>query len=232
MWVRTFKRYSPSYFVISGGEPSLVPNIADFVNSMSNTSVHLNTNGEHILRLSEQIVPRNNFLFICSYHPSQHGSRNVLEDAKRVKDKGLDVMIAYITHPSQLEQQEEVRQRCIEYDLLLNYTPCVSGKINTSVRYTKEEASIVSKIIHQDCHKYINYVANERKMMCSGGHDLLAVVPNGDTYRCPLKCLTKREEIIGNILKDKNVLLNEPMTQCDSGICTMCGEQWTKQERL
>ena len=124
----------------------------------------------------------------------------------------------------QYQHFDSFLQGCRQRNVRLFPQPAIDD--NNRIEYTPQEIKVAKRLCHVRKHHLINReVPVTTTRYCTGGHNYITVLPNGDTYRCAATANNrKRTGLIGNLLEAPNVLCDTTMTECRYGRCCGCDE--------
>jgi len=144
-----------------------------------------------------------------SYHPEQmNNGETLIENVKRLKDKGFNVGIWVVNHPSPennlaiTQMQFRCKDSGIEYRLK-DFTGKYKGDI------------------YGDYSKYFNSILEKDTKDCMCKTSELLIGPNGQAYRCH-RDLYQEENSIGSVI-DSDFQIRDIFRSCDKyGQCHPC----------
>ena len=233
-WIHIWNTYNPFAMIISGGEPFMVPNFVEVLAGLKpHIGICINTNlTEDITELVEGCRPRPNLELTTTYHFDKKQD-NFFDNLRALKQKGFKCTANFVAYPKYLRFYEEYKSKVNALGLPLRVMPCVH--INGDMPHTPEQTARIKEICtEKQRNHWVGRHMVDVEFMCSGGHNHICVLPNGDTYQCASKamCQQRQENVIGNILTDTNVLADVAMSKCSYGRCCPSDEDHIRRVRI
>lgn len=211
-WLKVWTKLRPATLDITGGEPFLLPGLADLMAGLpAATKIGLTTN--LTLPIADLIakVPASRFAQVtCSIHPTQpkQSQELFLGRCLRLMALGYPVVVNMVAWPDLLHRAEAWRNHFQHHGLrfhLDRYYPLYDDVVED--RVTK---AISLKMLGEDRPPLIN---EPESVLCSGGVDHLHVQPSGLAWRCLLEA-KQRTNCLGNVFDD-DFLLSKSPSICD-----------------
>lgn len=198
-------------FVVSGGEPTLYPGLADVVRAglARDWDVGVYSNGgEGVVKLAEEVEPHRKFYIDCSYHLHSSFADAYAARWLAVRKRGHRVSVAAIVYPQNITDRYAAALRFYKATRERMVFKPLDGAIDDSWYSDHCDAADIR--------------GPTRKAKCFMGDAHLA--PDGDVYRCHRFMYVKdRRGVVGHV--GGRVEIPEALTEADCeavGDCSTC----------
>jgi len=225
---------------ILGGEPTMWPQLQDFVNAVSheNLIIELNTNGSRTLRYWEEFKPGNNVI-IFSWHPKEVDTEHLINVIEIMKPKCHPIVSVLIT-PETWEKGLDAIKKFEKANILMDIKPVrksliiedlypyTESQLNYIRTYSQNTSNInfpnwlnlyPTAIKLNGIEENWNSLVINKKIFftnwkCNAGIDRFVIEPSGDISRCWPRVGGK----IGNVYSEYN-LPTEPISCTYENAC-------------
>jgi MoaA/NifB/PqqE/SkfB family radical SAM enzyme len=225
-WENIRKSYGRVHVEISGGEPSIYPDFAEFVCALAaihEVGVTSNLSGDiqGILRSSQR------FHVGMSFHPLFAEYEAFLAKARGIKGAGLGNGVLYLAYPPAVPEIPRYKAMFEEQGFIfsvLTFWGKFQGR-DYPQSYSHQEREIIDTALGvrgESNTKYQLQPEITRGRLCRAGHAYALVHPNGDAYRCGGGNWKDQHAPFGNIFRDDFRLCEKP-EPCESEHCP-CNE--------
>jgi MoaA/NifB/PqqE/SkfB family radical SAM enzyme len=227
IWERIHRQYGSVHVDISGGEPMIYPQFADFLSRV--TRLHyfgINTNlSVDVDELPGKIEKKDTVRFNTTFHPLFADFDEFVKKLIFLEKHAFSVGVSYLAWPGQIEDIPAYREKFQEKGFrlsVLTFWGKYSGKDYPS-SYTEREKEIISPNLGRRSGEdfQIKPVITEGKL-CRAGSSYATVHPDGKALRCGGGSWEREDSPLGNIFDSEFRLLDEP-TPCTSRYCP-CNE--------
>jgi pyruvate-formate lyase-activating enzyme len=194
-------------FLLSGGEPLLMPNFERFCSALTdggnkiclNTALLVGTSAAAFRYLVERAAPSTEYIFASLHPESEVEEDKFFERVAMLKDAGHGVMVRYICHPDRIKNLDHVAEWCRRLDVAFVPT-CMFSPTYPSA-YTEDEREAISRHFSS----LGEVIAMEggldtAKTQCHAGSRMFhSDLRTGDIQICA----SIGDRIIGNIYEDR-----------------------------
>lgn len=188
---RTGKQWA---LFIGGGEPTLYPGFIELVNLLKRKHfIQISTNlvSKTIRDFAEQVTPENVVNINASSHMLYHTPKSLgrfLENYHLFREKGFDITVSYVAHPSALGRMREdiafLHQNGVRTVIPLSYQGMFEGR-QYPAAFTPDEARLIREFVHEPLELLITLDRMRFKgRMCKAGASYFLLDTKGDVYRC------------------------------------------------
>ena len=173
-----------------GGEPFLVPNLAEFCGILSNKhylSFNTNLTSPQIGILSKKVPADKMIYIIASLHYYELKKRNLLKtyikNYQRCISAGYDLRTNEVAHPLLKEKAPILRKKLKHHGIHLGFDPFIGYYKNKKYpeAYTTEELNIFELQRLKDEPQFFHSQGD----ICNAGHNIAYINNQGDIYQCP-----------------------------------------------
>lgn len=179
---------------IGGGEPTLYPDFIELVNLIKQKHfIQISTNlvSRTTRDLAEQVTPENIININASSHMMMHTPKSLgrfLENYHLFKDKGFNITVSYVAHPSMLGRMradfEFLRSNGVEAVIPLSYQGMYEDR-RYPASYTADEARLIREFVHEPLELLVTLDRmNFKGRMCKAGMSYFMMDTKGDVCRC------------------------------------------------
>jgi len=215
-WIKGLNRLKIKDLPITleGGEPTLHPEFYKIVNGIrKNINIDILTNlqfdvKEFARNINPKRLNRKDKIYIpirASYHPQRMDLEETIEKIKFLKDKGFNIGLFVINHPSQTREIREAHKRCLDekiYFWVKDFLGEYDGKLFGNYMY--------KGAVNQKETEYVFCRTND-----------LLIGPDGNIYRCHKHLYDKTNP--AERISSKNLSINNQFRDCyDFGNCNPC----------
>ncbi|AMK09927.1 MoaA/NifB/PqqE/SkfB family radical SAM enzyme [Pseudodesulfovibrio indicus] len=207
---------------LTGGEPFIYPGIIDICETLTrNHVIGIDTNlsvSSKVREFAERIDPaRVHNLYVALHIEERERIKGVdafIRNARLLLDKGFEVIVNYVVHPSLEERFARDRAFFAEHGIAI--TPRPFRGEHEGRRYPEAYGDRADKVFggHPEQGKKVAF--NFQGLPCSAGRTLLRLEPDGTVFRCP-----GDKTVLGNVM-DK-VHLYEGFPPCTKKRCPCRG---------
>lgn len=234
-WKRIYNLYGECKIGIYGGEPSIYPEINDFLLELVKYhKVFVTTNlslgfESFIDRLPEDLVCK--VQFITSFHPMFADMNDFLKKAVYIKKKIDNTCVTYVAYPKQIEDMAKYKQifndNNINFQILKFYGEYNGKKYPEAYNdYEKEKVGIYESIVRDEDKTTIVVEKKEfvpKGKLCNAGYKHATISCNGDVRFCGgFDWKDIKNMNIGNIFDPNFKLMDKPIV-CPAERCP-CNE--------
>ena len=221
-WRRMHELYGTCHINITGGEPALFPRFFELAAELARLhTLELQTSlcfdPEELIRR----VPPMRVRIAATFHPSKEKAEMFIAKAAKLRHAGFDLYCNFLGHPSQLEQEAELRVKFSEADLPFYTQPYAPPPSGASAK----------------AEKPITPAPPEQKL-CRMGQMYGKILPDGRAFRCRTVAYEKDVEApfyLGNFFASDFALHKEPLPcgiECRCEPMPVGGEApWTARAR-
>ena len=227
-WKRIYDLYGKCHIDILGGEPSIYPEINEFLLELikyHNVWVTTNLSGDFdklINCISPDLV--NNIRIATTFHPMFADIDTFLSKAIKIKKKIMQYVV-YLAYPPQVKDLEKYKKIFEQNGLrfsVLTFWGTYNGKQYPD-SYTDEEKKIIGiSLSSRGGEKFQTEPFVPTGKLCNAGHKYGNIQPDGRVLACGGASNTVNMDFIGNIFDSNFKLLEKPMI-CPAKTCP-CNE--------
>lgn len=225
-WQKIYRKYGEVKISITGGEPFLYPDFAEFISELINLhKVEIITNLSTDIRKLIEPINSENLKINPSFHPLFADFDRFLERVIFLKEKGMVQCVSYVAWPPQISKIGYYTDKFQHYAISLSLQSFFGeyGGLRYPDAYTEEQRKIILPQIGQRGGRPFQTEPLKTKgKLCAAGQRYGVIHPDGTVLRCGGIEPCEEASRIGNLFDD-GFKLFEQLSPCTSEICP-CNE--------
>lgn len=225
-WKRIYDLYGKAHIDILGGEPSIYPQINEFLLELTKyheivITTNLSGSFDKLLDMANEDQINNIFRIAATFHPLFADIDTFLTKAKKIDSKINNFGVVYLAYPPQIKQINKYKnifeKENLEFSLLTFWGEYNGKKYPES--YTDEEKLLIGlNVARRGDEKFQTEPFNPNGKMCNAGHKYALIDPDGTVLSCGGAAVNLKKNLFDPNFK----LLEKPMI-CPSKSCP-CNE--------
>lgn len=223
-WKNIHKLYGPVKVAITGGEPLMYPQFAEFISEMSEfhefmivTNLSADVSG-FISANSSGNVKVN-----PSFHPLSAEPEQFIAKALMLKEAGMMQCVTYLAWPPLIKKLPQYQEIFTKHGLSLtvqSFFGEYEGKRYPDSYTEQEKQAVFPQLGTRGGELFQTAVFEPAGRLCNAGKTYGVIHPDGTVRRCG--GINSKDAAVGNIFSDDFRLLDDP-APCASEVCP-CNE--------